>query len=102
MTSNSVTFRVGSEMFQTSYTIFGDLKSTARSLVVLNDGPGIFHSYMLPHADLYKTHDSLVVLYDQLGTGASTHVREARELFHTGAFRRRAAQPRPAPHRQRL
>ena len=37
--SNSVTFHFGSETFQTSYTIFGDLKSGTRPSVVLNGGP---------------------------------------------------------------
>lgn len=59
MVSDSVKSRVGSETFQTSYTIFGDLKfSRARPLVVPNGGPGIPRSYMLPHADLHKTQSS--------------------------------------------
>ena len=47
-TSNSVTFHFGSEAFQTSYTIFGDLKYSTRPLVVLNGGSCISQTYMLP------------------------------------------------------
>jgi proline-specific peptidase len=86
MTSNSVAFRIGSETFQTSYTIFGDLKSGTRPLVVLNGGPGISHTYMLPHANLHKTHGRPVILYDQLGAGASTRVRDKPAGFLTPAL----------------
>ncbi|KAH9057371.1 proline-specific peptidase [Lactarius vividus] len=74
MASNSVTFVVGSETFQTSYTINGDLKSGTRPHVVLNDGPGLPHWYMLPHADLHKTHCRPIVPYYQPGTGKFTRV----------------------------
>ncbi len=86
MTSKSVTFRVGSETFQTSYTIFGDLKSGTRPLVVLNGGPGLSHWYMLPHADLHKTHGRPVILYDQLGTGESTRLHDKHAGFFTPAL----------------
>ena len=86
MTSNSVTFRVGQETFQTSYRIFGDLKAGTRPLVVLNGGPGIPHWYLLPHADLHKTHGQPVVLYDQLGTGESTRVHDKPAGFFTPAL----------------
>jgi proline-specific peptidase len=80
MTTNSAPFKVGAEIFKTSYTIFGDLKSGARPLVVLNGGPGIPHSYMLPHANLYKTRGQPVVFYDQLGCGDSTRLRDKHTL----------------------
>ncbi|KAI9447193.1 proline-specific peptidase [Lactarius psammicola] len=86
MASDSVTFRVGSETFQTSYTVFGDLKSGTPPLVVLNGGPGLSHSYMLPHADLHKTHGQPVVLYDQLGTGDSTRLQDRPAGFFTPAL----------------
>jgi proline-specific peptidase len=86
MTSNSVSFRLGSETFQTSYTIFGDLNSGTRPLVVLNGGPGISHNYMLPHANLHKTHGRPVILYDQLGSGASTCLRDKPAGFFTPAL----------------
>lgn len=81
MTTNTAPFKVGSETFKTSYTIFGDLKSGTRPLVVLNGGPGISHWYMLPHANLYRTRGHPVVLYDQLGTGDSTRLRDKPASF---------------------
>jgi proline-specific peptidase len=76
MITNTAPFKVGAEVFKTSYTIFGDLKSGTRPLVVLNGGPGIPHSYMLPHANLYKSRGQPVVFYDQLGCGDSTRLRD--------------------------
>ncbi len=54
MATKTASFKVGSEVFKTSYTVFGDLKSGTRPVVVLNGGPGISHWYMLPHAELYQ------------------------------------------------
>jgi proline-specific peptidase len=78
MTTNWAPFKVGPETFKTSYTIFGDLKPNTRPLVVLNGGPGIPHSYMLPHANLSRTRGDAqpVVFYDQLGCGDSTRLRD--------------------------
>jgi proline-specific peptidase len=84
MITNTAPFKVGSEIFKTSYTIFGDLKSGTRPLVVLNGGPGIPHSYMLPHANLYKARGQPVVFYDQLGCGDSTRLRD-KHTETTGA-----------------
>ena len=86
MASSSVTFRVSSETFQTSYTIFGDLESGTRLLVVLNCFPGLPHSYILPHPDLHKTHCRPVVLYDQLGMSESTRVHDKPAGFLTPAL----------------
>ena len=83
MAANTVPFKVGSETFKTSYTVFGDLKSGPRPLVVLNGGPGISHWYMLPHADLHKKRGRPVVLYDQLGCGDSTRLRDKPTSFFT-------------------
>ena len=65
MASSSVDFRVDSETFQTTHTIFGHLHFGTRPLLVLNGGPGLSHSYMLPHACLYKTQYRPVTMYDQ-------------------------------------
>ena len=86
MTTNTAPFKVGSETFKTSYTTFGDLKSGTRPLVVLNGGPGISHWYMLPHANLYRMRGQPVVLYDQLGTGESTRLRDKPASFITPAL----------------
>ena len=87
MATKTASFKVGSEVFKTSYTVFGDLKSGRRPLVVLNGGPGISHWYMLPHAELYRKRGSPVVLYDQLGTGDSTRLRnKPADFFTPGLF----------------
>jgi len=61
-------------------------KAGTRPLVVLNGGPGIPHWYLLPHANLHKTHGQPVVLYDQLGTGESTCVHDKPAGFFTPAL----------------
>ncbi|KAH9854499.1 proline-specific peptidase [Lenzites betulinus] len=76
-----VEFRVPGidQVCKTWYKVFGDLKTagtTRRPLVGLHGGPGIVHNYLLPLADLVGTHGIPVVLFDQLGNGKSTHLRE--------------------------
>lgn len=62
---------------KTWYKVFGDLKSTTRTpLVVLHGGPGVPHNYLLSISDLAKTCQIPVVLYDQIGCGKSTHLQE--------------------------
>jgi len=87
MTTNTTPFKVGSEIFKTSYTVFGDLKSGTRPLVVLNGGPGLPHWYMIPHAQLKERgRGRPVVLYDQLGCGDSTRLRDKPAHFFTPAL----------------
>ena len=62
---------------KTWYKVFGNIKSSTRvPLVVLHGGPGVTHSYLLSIADLVKTHEIPVILYDQIGCGRSTHLQE--------------------------
>lgn len=72
---------------KTWYTVFGDLSSSSpsspsnsRPLVILHGGPGACHNYMLPLQDLAAApyHIPAVILYDQLGNGHSTHLRDKR------------------------
>jgi proline-specific peptidase len=66
---------------KTWYKIYGDLSSssTGRPLVILHGGPGACHNYLLPLADLAASPHSIpIVLYDQIGNGNSTHLREKR------------------------
>jgi proline-specific peptidase len=86
MAADTAPFKVGSETFKTSYTVFGDLKSGTRPLVVVNGGPGLSHWYMLPHADLHKERGRPVVLYDQIGGGDSTRLRDKPASFFTPAL----------------
>ncbi|KAH9031043.1 hypothetical protein EDB85DRAFT_2146382 [Lactarius pseudohatsudake] len=76
MASNSVTFVVGSETFQTSYTIKWRLQVRIAARA----------TGACPHADLHKTHGRPIVLYDQLGTGESTHVCDKPAGFFTPAL----------------
>lgn len=66
---------------KTWYRIYGDLSSssTGRPLIVLHGGPGACHNYMLPLADLAEAPYHIpIILYDQIGNGKSTHLREKR------------------------
>ena len=63
---------------KTWYKIFGNLKSGSRPLICLHGGPGVGHDYMLAMQDMTIKHNIPVVLYDQLGTGLSTHLPEKR------------------------
>ena len=58
----------------TFYKIFGDLASGAPPVVFLHGGPGGGHDYLLPFASLWPRYGLPVVLYDQIGCGASTHL----------------------------
>ncbi|KAI0042873.1 alpha/beta-hydrolase [Auriscalpium vulgare] len=61
----------------TYYKITGDLSTSTRPpLIVLHGGPGISHIYLTPFADLAAAHGIPVILYDQIGNGRSTHLRE--------------------------
>lgn len=61
---------------KTWYKIFGDLTSGKTPLLLLHGGPGACHEYVLPITDLTKRHNIPVVVYDQLGNGKSTRLRE--------------------------
>ncbi|PIL35478.1 hypothetical protein GSI_02206 [Ganoderma sinense ZZ0214-1] len=61
---------------KTWYKVFGDLKASARPLVVLHGGPGIIHDYLLPLTDLTSLYSIPVIFYDQIGSGKSTRLPE--------------------------
>ncbi|KAJ7257039.1 proline-specific peptidase, partial [Mycena rebaudengoi] len=63
---------------KTWYKIVGDLTapSSRRPLVALHGGPGVNHGYLLILEDLTKAHSIPLVVYDQIGTGYSTHLPE--------------------------
>lgn len=58
----------------TYYKVFGDLSSGAPPVVFLHGGPGGGHEYLLSFAELWPQYGLPVVLYDQIGCGASTHL----------------------------
>lgn len=58
----------------TYYKVFGDLSSGAPPVIFLHGGPGGGHEYLLSFAELWPQYGLPVVLYDQIGCGASTHL----------------------------
>ena len=65
-------FKYGQEEFFTWYTVYGDLKSSTRTpLVILNGGPGCSYHYLLSCYDLYTKYQIPLVFYDQLGASNS-------------------------------
>ena len=58
----------------TYYKVFGDLSSDAPPVIFLHGGPGGGHEYLLSFAELWPQYGLPVVLYDQIGCGASTHL----------------------------
>ncbi|KAK4496962.1 hypothetical protein PRZ48_011411 [Zasmidium cellare] len=71
---------------QTAYKIFGSLTSLNTPLVILHGGPGLGHEYTLPLTILASQHNTPIILYDQIGCGASTHFPEAKTEFWTVAL----------------
>lgn len=57
-------------------TVFGDLSSGVRPLICLHGGPGALHNYLLRISQLAPLYGIPVVLYDQLGCGKRTRLRE--------------------------
>ena len=56
----------------TFYKVFGDLACGKPPVVVIHGGPGAGHEYCLPFANLWPQYGLPVILYDQIGCGAST------------------------------
>jgi len=65
---------------QTYYRIFGDLKSSLTPLVIIHGGPGLSHDLLLSHSDLTSTYSIPIILYDQIGSGRSTHLPETASI----------------------
>ncbi|KAF9267134.1 proline-specific peptidase [Marasmius fiardii PR-910] len=78
---STVDFVVGERTFKTWYVVFGDLKSGKTPLVLLHGGPGFSHHYMLANKALYEKVRIPLVLYDQIGSGNSSHYEDAPTDF---------------------
>ncbi|KAF5360894.1 hypothetical protein D9756_004515 [Leucocoprinus leucothites] len=81
-----VDFTYGGETFQTYCKTYGDISDHSagkRPLIVLHGGPGLVHNYLLTHSDLTAMHDIPVILYDQIGNGQSTHLKDKAPEFWT-------------------
>ncbi|KAJ4413983.1 hypothetical protein N0V82_008193 [Gnomoniopsis sp. IMI 355080] len=79
MSEGEVAFEVpaAGKPCKTWYKIFGSIESTTGPILIgLHGGPGAGHEYITPLADLYKLYHIPVLLYDQIGCGRSTHLRE--------------------------
>jgi proline-specific peptidase len=74
-------FKYEGESLQTWYRLFGDLASGKTPLVVANGGPGCPHNYVLPHSLLHEQRGIPVILYDQIGTGKSTRLKDKPAEF---------------------
>ncbi|EKM58078.1 uncharacterized protein PHACADRAFT_171311 [Phanerochaete carnosa HHB-10118-sp] len=75
--TGTIPFTRDGETYQTFYKLFGSLEnSKRRPLVMMHGGPGLVHDYLLPFSDLAVMADTPVVLYDQIGNGLSTHLRD--------------------------
>ena len=81
--TGTIDFVVGSETFKTWYKVVGDLACGVRPLVVVHGGPAFPHLYVRCHATLWEMKGIPVVLYDQLGCGESTHLRDKPKEFWT-------------------
>ncbi|CZT50657.1 related to proline iminopeptidase [Rhynchosporium secalis] len=60
----------------TYYRVYGSLTSPITPLVIIHGGPGFPHNYLLNHSHLTHTLSIPVILYDQIGSGLSTHLPE--------------------------
>ncbi|KAJ7164361.1 proline iminopeptidase [Mycena filopes] len=76
----TIPFIVDGETHQTWYKIIGNLGGTA-PLIGLHGGPGMVHDYLIPLGDLSDSR--AVILYDQIGNGRSTHLRDKPASFWT-------------------
>lgn len=73
----------------TYYKIFGDLSSGAPPVIFLHGGPGGGHEYLLSFAELWPRYGLPVILYDQIGCGASTHLPQTagdKEFWQESLF----------------
>jgi len=61
---------------KTWYKVVGDLFSGKRPLIALNGGPGSNSDYLFILSDITAAHSIPLILYDQIGTGLSTHLPE--------------------------
>ncbi len=66
--------------WRTWYRVDGDLDAARPPLVVLHGGPGFSHDYLLRLTALAAA-GRAVILYDQLGSGRSTHLPDEDASF---------------------
>lgn len=81
MTEGRMTWQHG----ETWYRVVGEIDPASDQVpvVVLHGGPGCASDYVEPIAELLHESGRVTVLYDQIGCGRSTHLREAPADFWT-------------------
>ncbi|TFY54624.1 hypothetical protein EVJ58_g8752 [Rhodofomes roseus] len=85
--TGTIPFTYNQETYQTWYKVVGDLSSDIRPVIALHGGPGFSHHYMLPHAELAKSHGIPVIFYDQIGNGESSHpANKPKEFWSLDLF----------------
>lgn len=73
--------------YKTWYITFGDIHSSPHPpLIILHGGPGAGHEYPLPLSQIHDRVGIPVILYDQVGTGRSSHIRDRPEVFSLEFF----------------
>jgi L-proline amide hydrolase len=77
--TGTMNWRLGS----TWYRVIGDLKSKMTPAVVMHGGPGAPHNYVIGIAQLINMTGRPVILYDQIGCGNSTHIKDKPQDFWT-------------------
>lgn len=69
------------ELGETAYSIIGDLKSGKTPLVTLHGGPGFLGKSSMTVAQYAQKSDRSAVIYDQIGCGASSGLKEKPANF---------------------
>ncbi|HEX7405464.1 MAG TPA: proline iminopeptidase-family hydrolase [Candidatus Nanopelagicaceae bacterium] len=67
----------------TWYRIVGDIENGKTPVVLVHGGPGVGHNYLIAIADLIAQSGRAAILYDQIGCGNSTHLKEKPREFWT-------------------
>lgn len=76
-TEGTIPFTVDGQVYQTWYKAYGDLTNRTRTpLVAIHGGPGLVSEYLVPLQDLATSHSIPVIIYDQIGNGHSSHLRD--------------------------
>jgi proline-specific peptidase len=83
-----IDFTYQGEKLRTFYKTFGNVRDRSkRPLILLHGGPGLIHDNLVTHTDLTSKYDIPIILYDQVGNGRSTHLKEkAPELLSIELF----------------
>ena len=65
----------------TWYRVVGDLNSKLTPAVIIHGGPGAPHNYVLGIVNLIASTGRPVIVYDQIGAGQSTHLKDKPSEF---------------------